>query len=267
MGLITINEESCIKCGACVEECPEAVIKMGSAGPVEVNADGCIACGHCVAICPKDAFDNSKSPLAMQSEIGEKSRLSPEEAKNFMRTRRSIRSYKNKPVEREKLNQLVEVANLAPSVHGSHGISYLIVDDKETIKAAVEECVNWVENHPTWSQYLKSVTNRYRENNVDPVLRGAPSIILALEDKDFSLGREGTIIALTYLELFAPSLGLGSCWAGLFELCACSEDSPIHKYLNLPEEKRITGCVMVGYPKYSYKRFTEKPPLSVSFFN
>ena len=98
MGLITINEEKCTKCGLCVEECPTAVLKMESSGPVEVNAKGCLACGHCVAICPKEAMDNVKSPLAMQSEIGEMPKLSPEEAKNFIRSRRSIRSYQSKPV-------------------------------------------------------------------------------------------------------------------------------------------------------------------------
>lgn len=101
MGLITVNEEKCIKCGLCVEECPTTVIKMESTGPVEVKGDSCIACGHCVAVCPKDAMDNEKSPLAMQTEIGDMTKLNPEEAKNFLRSRRSIRTFKSKPVERE----------------------------------------------------------------------------------------------------------------------------------------------------------------------
>ena len=134
MGLITVNEESCIKCGLCAEECPKAIIKLEPSGPVEVNGEGCIACGHCVAICPKEALDNVKSPLAMQIEIGDMPKLSPKEALNFIRTRRSIRSYQNKPVEREKLLQLVEVANLAPTGSNTQGISYMIIDDKKKLK-------------------------------------------------------------------------------------------------------------------------------------
>lgn len=266
MGLITVNEESCIKCGLCAEECPKAIIKMESSGPVEVNPDGCIACGHCVAICPKEAMDNVKSPLAQQSAIGDMPKLSPQEAKNFIRTRRSIRSYKNKPVEREKLLQLVEVANLAPTASNTQGISYMIIDDKEKIEAIVEEYVNWVENHEIYGKILNGITKGYRENKVDTILRSAPSIVLALADKNFSHGRENSIFSLTYLELFAPSLDLGSCWAGLLEICARSEGSPMLKLLNIPEEKQITGCVMVGYPKYSYKRFTERQPVSVTFY-
>lgn len=265
MSLITVDQESCIKCGLCVEECPTRVLKLESTGPVEINANACLACGHCVAVCPKEAIDNEKSPLAMQSEVGDLPKLDPEQAKNFIRSRRSIRSYKTKSVEREKLLQLVDVANLAPTASNTQGISYLIVDDKETIESIVEECVNWFENHPIFSKY--GITNLYRDYKVDGILRGAPSLILSLADKDFRNARENSIFSLTYLELFAPSLGLGSCWAGILEICARNEDSPIHKLLNISDKKIITGCVMVGYPKHTFKRFTERQPLSVSFYN
>lgn len=267
MSLITVNQEKCIKCGMCVVECPTGVLKLEATGPKEVNPNSCLECGHCVAICPKEAIDNKKSPLVMQSKIEEVPKLSPEEAKNFIRARRSIRSYKNTSVEREKLMQLVDVAHLAPTASNSQGISYLIVDDKKTIELAVEECINWFENDATWSKMLAGMIKGYRENKVDTILRHAPSIILTLADEDFYNGRENSILSLSYLELYAPSLGLGSCWAGIFEICARSENSPINKIFNIPEKKKITGVVMVGYPKYSYKRFTERQPLSASFYN
>jgi nitroreductase/NAD-dependent dihydropyrimidine dehydrogenase PreA subunit len=266
MSLITVNEEKCIKCGLCVEECPLGVLKLEANGPKEVNPDACFACGHCVAICPKEAIDNNKSPLAMQSEVGEVKKLNAEEAKNFIRARRSIRSYKKTPVEREKLMELVDVAHLAPTASNSQGISYLIIDDKKVIQLAVEECINWFENHPTWRNMFAGMIKGYRENKVDTILRDAPSIILTLADDEFYNGRENSIISLSYLELYAPSLGLGSCWAGVFEICARSENSPMYKIFNIPEKKKITGVVMVGYPKYSYKRFTDRQPISASFY-
>ena len=266
MSLITVNEEKCIKCGLWVEECPLGVLKLEATGPKEVQPDACFACGHCVAICPKEAIDNNKSPLAMQAEKKELPKLNAEEAKNFIRARRSIRSYKNTPVEREKLMELVDVAHLAPTASNSQGISYLIIDDKKAIQLAVEECINWFENDPTWGNMLAGMIKGYRENKVDTILRDAPSIILTLADNDFYNGRENSIISLSYLELYAPSLDLGSCWAGIFEICARSENSPINKIFNIPEKKKITGVVMVGYPKYSYKRFTDRQPLSASFY-
>lgn len=266
MSLITVNEEKCIKCGMCVVECPTGVLKLEATGPKEVNPNACLECGHCVAVCPKEAIDNEKSPLAMQSEIGEIKKLNPEEAKNFMRSRRSIRSYKNMPVEREKLLELVNVAHLAPTASNSQGISFLIVDDKKTIELAVEESINWFASNEILSKALAGMISGYRNNKVDTILRDAPSIILTLSDKDFRNGRENSILSLSYLELFAPSLGLGSCWAGVFEICALNDNSPMYKLFNIPEGKKITGVVMVGYPKNTFKRFTERRPLSASFY-
>ncbi|WP_238918670.1 nitroreductase family protein [Clostridium sp. YIM B02555] len=266
MSLITVNEEKCIKCGMCVVECPTGVLKLEADGPKEVNPNACLECGHCVAVCPKEAIDNKKSPLAMQNEIGEIKKLNPEEAKNFIRTRRSIRSYKNIPVEREKLLQLVDVAHLAPTASNSQGVSFLIVDDKKRIELAVEECINWFDSNETLSKMLNGMISGYKKNKVDTILRDAPSIILTLADKDFRNGRENSILSLSYLELYAPSLGLGSCWAGIFEICALNDNSPMYKLFNIPENKKITGVVMVGYPKNSFKRFTERKPLAASFY-
>lgn len=117
MNLITVNQDKCIKCGLCVNECPERVLELSENGPKEICGDDCISCGHCVAICPMRAIDNIKTPLANQTSSKKFPKLSPEEAENFLRSRRSIRSYKETPVPREKLIDLVNIAHFAPSGH------------------------------------------------------------------------------------------------------------------------------------------------------
>lgn len=66
MNLITVNHDKCVKCGICVNECPEQIIKMKENSPEDVCPQKCIACGHCVAVCPKEAIDNVKTPLINQ---------------------------------------------------------------------------------------------------------------------------------------------------------------------------------------------------------
>ena len=102
---------------------------------------------------------------------------------------------------------------------------------------------------------------------MDTVLRNAPHLILATSPKDFKNGVKNTISAFSYLELFATSLGIGSCWAGLFEMCAFSNYYPLMKLFNIPEDKVITGAVMVGYSKYKYKKLVDRNPLDVTFIN
>jgi len=38
------------------------------------------------------------------------------------------------------------------------------------------------------------------------------------------------------------------------------------KLLNIPKGKKITGAVMVGYPKYSYPRLVDRNPLQATFY-
>ena len=265
MNLITVDQEKCIKCGICVKECPVQVLRIGENGPEDICPEKCIACGHCVAVCPKEAMDNVKTPLVNQKSSKKFPKLSPEEAENFLRSRRSIRSYKETSVPREKLVDLVNIAHFAPSGHNLQGVSYIIIDDRKILDKAVEITAEELKNDKTLNGKFDDFVKVYTEKGIDTILRGAPSLVLAIADADFPRGRENTIFSLAYMELYAPTLGLGSCWAGVFERIALKDNSPMLELFNIPKGKKITGVVMVGYPKYNYPRLVERNPLKVNF--
>jgi nitroreductase/NAD-dependent dihydropyrimidine dehydrogenase PreA subunit len=267
MDLITINRESCINCGMCVEECPCSVLRQGENGPEAVADSHCISCGHCVAICPKKAIDNLNTPLKNQEELKDIQPLSEESARLFLRSRRSVRAFQKTPVPRERLLQLVDIAHYAPTGSNLQGISYLIIDNPEMIQKAVQTEVQWIEANAKSNSQLALFAKIYNQYHVDFILHNAPALVVATSAKEFERGRENTIFSLAYLELYAPSIGLGSCWAGLFERCAMLENSPIRELFQIPENKKITGAVMVGYPKYHFKRMVERNPLEVSFYH
>lgn len=264
MSLITVDESKCIKCELCIKECPVDVLKMGKKGPEEIANTTCIACGHCVAICPNAAMDNKKAPLVQQVDIKKITELNAQQAERFLRSRRSIRNYKDESVSREKLTKLIDIARLAPTAGNSQGISFVVVENIQLIEKATEITIQMIENSPLRNLVEKAVKS-YREGGVDSIFRGAPNLIIAIADKDLRSARDNSVSALTYLELYAPSLGLGSCWAGIFEYCASIENSPMLKLFNIPEGKKITAAVMVGYPKYSYKRLVDRNLMEVIF--
>jgi nitroreductase len=68
---------------------------------------------------------------------------------------------------------------------------------------------------------------------------------------------------LAYAELYAPSMGLGTCITGFFNGCAASGYKPLLDILNLPENMHVTGGLMVGYPKYTYRRLADRNPLQI----
>lgn len=266
MDLITVSQEKCTKCGICIKECPTLVLSMGNNGPEATAPEVCRTCGHCVAVCPHEAIDHSKTPLAHQLDLSQYRKLSAEEAELFLRSRRSIRTYQKKAVLRQDLLRLVRIAPFAPTASNMQGVSYVIVDDRKTLDKAVAMVIEWLEKDAVLRERFANYLKAYRAAGNDVVLRGAPALILAITDTDFVRGRENSVFSLAYLELYAPALGLGSCWAGILETCALSDNSPMLQLFNIPSGKKITGAVMVGYPQYSFKRLVDRAPLDAVFF-
>jgi len=264
MSLLSVNEEKCIKCELCIKDCPVGILKMGENGPEEIENTHCISCGHCVSICPNAALDNKKSPLADQLELKDFTKLTEQQTEYFLRSRRSIRNYKTKPVSREKSTKLIDIARQAPTASNSQGISFVVVENRKLLEQALDITIQMIESSPLRHLVEEAITS-YRKDGYDSIFRGAPNLILATSHKDFPNGRENAISCLTYLELYAPSLGLGSCWAGIFEHCIAIDNSPLLKLFNIQEDKKVVGAVMVGYPKYSYKRLVDRNPLDATF--
>lgn len=271
MSIITVDRSICIKCGRCAAVCPRGLIHLDPEWPSDCCSNAgelCVACGHCVAVCPVAALDNVKTPLSSQTEITGPGIVDPVAAANFLRSRRSIRLYKQQPVPREKLVQLLDLARFAPTGSNSQGISYLVVENKIKLQTFTEQTVNWLEkmaaSSPSSGGYAQ-YAQIYRSTGRDVILRDAPCVVLGMADKAFARGRENTNFAFAYAELFAPSIGLGTCWAGLFQAAAFSGYEPLLDMLKLPEGKALTGALMVGIPEFGYRRLPERNPLTVSF--
>jgi nitroreductase len=191
--------------------------------------------------------------------------LKAEHCEHFMRNRRSIRVYKNKPIPRGDLQRVIEIARYAPSGHNSQCAEWLVLENRDTIHnlaGIVAEWMRWmIGNLPdiAASMHMDKVLKRWDEGE-DVFLRGAPVVIIAHAEKENPLAYATCTIALTYLELAAPSLGLGCCWAGYFNRSA-NTFPPMQQALVLPEGHQSYGAMMVGYPKFNYHRLpSRKPP-------
>ena len=269
MNFIQVDKEECTKCGLCVNVC-RGTIGMGEHGP-EVIKQQCIGCGHCVAVCPNGALDNVNSPLKNQKEIKEITNINADIAAGFLRSRRSIRSYREMDVSREKISKLLDIARFAPSACNSQGVYYHVIDKPNTLKRITEVTIQWAEekyknDSSTLASSIASQVDNYYKNGTDVVLRSAPCLIVAIVAKDMlPMGRDNTHFSLAYVQLFAPTIDLGTCWGGLFEYCANDNYQPLLNLLNLPKNMSITGGLMVGYPKYTYKRLVDRNPLQVTW--
>jgi nitroreductase/NAD-dependent dihydropyrimidine dehydrogenase PreA subunit len=262
MSLFTIDPEKCKRDEICVKACPTNVIRMGSPDampqPTPDFEEYCLACGHCVAVCPTGAFSldwlSPEKCVPVRKEIS----LTREQAEQFLRSRRSIRNFKDMPVERQKLDKLLEIACFAPSAKNSQPWHWTVVEDPTDVRRLAGMVIDWmrsvIEHHPKQAEQrgFVRVVSAW-DAGVERICRGAPHVIVVHGDKGYGFGAEDGALALSYLELFAPTLGLGSCWGGYF-YSAVNAYLPLFEALDLPSGHRAFGAVMVGYAELKYQR-------------
>jgi nitroreductase/NAD-dependent dihydropyrimidine dehydrogenase PreA subunit len=269
MEFLQINTDLCLQDGHCAEECPARIITMngGSKYPeaIEGAEENCIKCGHCVAICPngaisvKDIRQEDCTPIKKDFEI------SANQVGQLIKSRRSIRSYKSKKVDKAILESLIEIARYAPTGSNGQQVEWLAINSPEKVNQCASATIDFLKNaektgHPIKDRFnLASIISRW-ESGHDVILRNAPALIVVHAPRKNGSAMIDCTIALSYLDLAASAFGLGGCWAGYF-MVASSQSPEIAKSLNLPEGNIPMGALMIGYPKFKYHRI---PPRNVA---
>jgi len=271
MSLIDVNPDKCIKCGLCVKVCPLGIIETGADCFPESFWEGCIACGHCVAVCPTAAIDNKLAPLKNQKPRDKANDITSKQAEEFLRSRRSIRWFKDKTPSNEEIEKVLDIARYAPTARNTQGISYLVVKDKKILSEITRVIVDFMEEFtkkledPSAIIQAQNRIEKYRKHKKDIVLLGAPVLILALSNKNNRFKKNSSDLAMLYAQLYAPTIGLGTCWAGIFEAAASSGYEPLMKMLNISDEKEITAATMLGYPQYEHQRLVDRNPAVIEW--
>jgi len=148
----------------------------------------------------------------------------------LLSSRRSIRKFKEKPVEKEKIDRLVEAALRAPSSRSLNPWEFIVVTDKKML-AGLADC------KPHGASFLK----------------GAPLGIVVLADPNrCDVWIEDSSIASIFIHLAAHSLGLGSCWIQVRKRMH-TDHTRAGKYvadlLEIPDGLEVESIVAVGYPE------------------
>ena len=265
MGLLNIDETKCKKDGLCARECPMVVIKLkdreGFPELVPGGEDICNDCGHCIAICPHGALDHARVPKESSPLIEKDLQISESEAVQFLRSRRSIRFFKDQPVEREKLQRLIEIARYAPTGGNQQLVEWVIFTDADAIKGiaelTAESMREAIEKDPqSVPPYFPLVVGAW-DMGFNSVTWSAPVLVLASASEEATSGMVDVSLALSYFELAAPKLGLGTCWAGLVN-GAMKASAKVRDAMGLPKGHPHYYPMMIGYPKPKYTRLPER---------
>jgi nitroreductase/NAD-dependent dihydropyrimidine dehydrogenase PreA subunit len=262
MALIEVDAAKCKKDGLCVAVCPSKVLEEDKdGGPVVADPELCNDCGHCLAVCPHGALTHARLGSGVAGPAP-RHFPAPETVDDLLRGRRSIRSYCDKPVPREVLTGLIDVARYAPTASNAQEIRWIATDDPARVRQLAALTAAWFTEHPGRPVQQKYVALWNR--GLDTFLRGAPALVVVHTVSDAPFGAADCGIALTFLELAAVARGLGTCWAGLLTMVA-AKDAAMRQALGLPEGHAVHGGLMLGYPKVRYAGVPVRNPASVSW--
>ncbi len=244
--MLRIDEKRCSRDGLCVRDCPVGCLKMVE-GSVSFRADAhCIKCGHCVAICPRAAISlDGQNPDGLPGV----STMPTEEAMiSLIRSHRSIRQFKDDPLQRDLVLRALDTARYAPTGKNVENVKWLILDGREKLRSVASAVANSMHGLPE----LEGVVRSHERGN-DPIFRGAPCAIFAYADEEYPLSMANCTIAIAWLDLLLSTMGIGSCWAGYVVTMALRSEN-VRLVMGLKEKERPFAGLMAGWPKVRYAR-------------
>lgn len=260
--MIRIDEEKCIGCGKCAEDCIayNLIIEHNKAR----SKKECFLCGHCVAVCPVNAVSVEEYDMQEVKEYEkEKFELDGEILLNAVKFRRSIRNYKQQEVEREKLEKLVEIGRYTATAKNNQDTHFVLVQkDVKELKEKVWDYIEQIvpekktETPKELIPYASFLRRRKANPEDDYLFRNAPVVVFITSDWILDPG-----MAAQNMELMAVSLGLGTLYNG-FLARIVDQSEEIKSWLGI-EGKQVKGCMLAGYPNVAYKRTVPRKAANV----
>lgn len=259
--MIKVNEDRCTGCGLCAKDCFIGDIELTDK-KANVKNVTCINCGHCIAVCPSNAISADENMKDVVDYNESDFSISPDNLLNFIKFRRSIRHFKNKDVENQMLNKIIEAGRFTQTGSNSQNISYVVIKDEinklrdltfESLNKIGKEMIENKSNYPEiYMRYANMWINMYdayiKDNKNDRIFFNAPAVILVVSESEVNAS-----LAASNMELMTNALGLGTFFSGFF-IRAAQGNKEIMDFLGLDENKKIVNCMIVGHPAVKYQR-------------
>lgn len=252
---VIIDKEKCIGCGKCVKDCVSE--KLGIVdGKAVFKYERCIQCGHCFAICPTGAVSMRDYPDTPDEKVVDMTELDSDKLLQAMKSRRTIRQFKDKEVSQEYIAKIIEAGRYCPTGTNAQDFAFTVITDN--LDEIEKECVKFFR----WGQKAITPFSAYIKNStIDDnfFFKKAPLVIVVS-------GKSTTSACLisSYMELMAESLGLGVLYSGFF-IAAARLNPKIGSMLHIEKGYKPVTTLVIGYPDVKYERIPPRNKAKVNY--
>lgn len=288
MSWISIERDKCRECGLCAAVCLRCFTHQEGKMEAFADEENCNLCGHCVAICPSRAIVHHRMNMEAFVDWDDRDGIRKDAFIKFLQKRRSHRNFLDKEIPREMMVGLFESCRLAPTGSNAQNVEILVLRDRKKIENLIDFTVDYyreliprvqekVEDYKREGKMIppdlalawdrsKSYVNllKNRDSGGDPIFRGAHTILIFHSTPFTSTPKDNCVIAAHTLALTAMTMGLETCYIGLFER-AFRNHPPVAGELNLPSGHEVFSVLALGFPKYRFLRSVDRKPLKVKW--
>lgn len=253
--MFEIDKEKCIHCGKCIQDCSAKALQFDDEKFPVINEKRCFKCQHCLAVCPVGAVSVCNKKPENSDEILPQN---PDMILNLIKSRRSCRHYKQENLNSEKLEKLKSMLRYVPTGVNFHKLHFAFIDDIEVMNEFRDYTNTKIRNALTtkpvkiiaekFSRYAKSIVS-----GEDILFRGAPHLVVVSAPINAPCKNVDPFIALSYFELYANSMNVGTCWCGLIQYCLQAVPELVD-YLGIPDGYKPSYVMLFGEPDIKFSR-------------
>ncbi len=272
MPKIIVDKNLCTRCNICTTVCIMGIIEKstdsGFPSTNEEKKDYCLKCGHCESFCAQKALTLD---FLLEEKINTTpldGQIEPHNLALYIKKRRSARHFNSKPVSKELISQIIDVARYAPSGGNSQPVKWLVIHNRSEVKRIAGLTVDWMRtiqntSHPL-APYVSHIISMW-DNGVDLISNNAPHLLFAhIPHTEPICDPTEAVIAMTHFDIAAPSFGLGTCWAGFIKM-ATDEYKPLQDALSLPNDRKAACAMMFGYSSYKVESIPRRNRLDITW--
>ena len=267
-------DDKCDRCGRCVKDCAAGVWRDIDGEPTPVAPQLCNLCSHCLAVCPRNAIEHDLLDKAQVRSIT-KDLINPDAYREIVMTRRSVRHYKKKPVPRETIEAILDLARYSPTASNAQNVQYTIVTNMDLMRRVSKRIFGLGKRANKWltskrgklllkafektdfgksfGRYI-SVMDYYKDQTEagrDYILHNAPVLILIHAPSRANFACDNCNIAAANITNYAHALGLATCYLGFITMFL-RFDRTMRSWFDIPKGQRVFASLVLGYPLYSH---------------
>ncbi|MDR2551093.1 MAG: nitroreductase family protein [Desulfobulbus sp.] len=266
----TVDRELCIQCGACIDDCPFHIIEMIPEYPAlnPKREHHCIRCQHCLAVCPTGALSilgrRPEDSLPLPQTLPTSAQMTA-----LIKGRRSVRRFLPEPLAPEVIDTMIATVANAPTGKNNRKCLFTVIDDPASMEVLRRETIEGLRRAAAARRlgenlsYFRHVVSAWDQGR-DIVFRHAPHLLMVSVPPEVTTPDADAIIAMSYFELLAASMGIGTLWNAMIRWAFATIDVDLYQRLGIPDDHTKGYALLFGRPAVQYHRTVQRDGATIN---